>query len=214
MSYTIQTGCFEKGTQEQKEAVIRLFGSGDVQYHFDFFFHWYNIAHEYGHCLCSHYGSKILGLQQEFLVNDFAVAVWGYGGFRKELEQLQSLTADILRRIENPVPTHMSFHDYYGQIWQTEQIMDVSTYGYFQFKSVQKALENRPPLSDILPKMGIFQEVKGSLFSVEKYPVSAASSKNVLQSLRQLLCSLEIEQPDVELELVEDPSVHCVRFVF
>ncbi len=65
--YTIQTGKFEKGTKEQQSAFINLFGSENIQYKFDFYFHWYNIVHEYGHCLCSHSNSDIIGLKQEFL---------------------------------------------------------------------------------------------------------------------------------------------------
>ncbi len=106
----------------------------------------------------------------------------------------------------------MSFIDYYEQIWQTDQIMDVSIYGYFQFQSVQRALERRLPLSSVLCKMGVCREIKESPLSPKEYPISAQSSKEVLKSLRQLLFCLGIEQPDVRIELVKDPSVHCVRF--
>lgn len=75
MSYIIYSGQFEKGTQEQQALFCQLFGSQNTQYKFDFYFHWYNIIHEYGHCLCSYYDSDIIGMKQEFLVNKFAVSI-------------------------------------------------------------------------------------------------------------------------------------------
>ena len=98
--YTIQTGKFEKGTKEQQSAFINLFGCENIQYKFDFYFHWYNIVHEYGHCLCSHSNSDIIGLKQEFLVNDFAVNLWAYAGYEKELKALYKMLNEILERIK------------------------------------------------------------------------------------------------------------------
>ena len=78
MSFIITTGQFEKGSEEQQAAFIQLFGAEDVQAKFDFYFHWYNIVHEYGHCLCCYYESETVGLKQELLVNDFAAGIWKY----------------------------------------------------------------------------------------------------------------------------------------
>ena len=162
--YTIQTGKFEKGTKEQQSAFINLFGCENIQYKFDFYFHWYNIVHEYGHCLCSHSNSDIIGLKQEFLVNDFAVNLWAYAGYEKELKALYKMLNEILERIKNPVPETLSFIDYYGQIWESDKIMEVPIYGYFQFKSVQMALEDRRNLKDIFREMGIKREIKESTY--------------------------------------------------
>lgn len=212
MFYTIYTGQFEKGTQEQQEVFIRLFGTENVRYKFDFYFHWYNIVHEYGHCLCNYYESDIVGLKQELLVNRFAVSFWRYAGYEKELKSLKKMLNEILQKMKNPVPDHMSFIEYYEQIWETDRIMEVSIYGYFQFKSVQKALEDRNELAAILREMGIHKEINKSLFSHKKYSISAETAKEVLNDLQHLLDNLGIEQPIVELELVDDPSIHCVKY--
>lgn len=176
MSYIIYSGQFEKGTQEQQAAFTQLFGFENIQYKFDFYFHWYNVIHEYGHCLCSHYNSDIIGLKQEFLVNNFAVSIWQYAGYEEALKNLHKMINEILQRIKDPVPNHMSFADFYEQLWGTDQIMDVAIYGYFQFKSVQLSLENREGLETVLEKMGI-------------------------------------EQPLVDLHLVDDPSIQCVNWI-
>lgn len=212
MFYTIYTGQFEKGTQGQQEVFIQLFGTENVRYKFDFYFHWYNIVHEYGHSLCSYYESDIVGLKQELLVNRFAVSIWEYAGYEKELKILQKMLNEILQKMKSPVPDNMSFIDYYEQIWETDRIMEVSIYGYFQFKSVQKALEDRNELAAILGEMGIHKEINNSLFSHKKYSISVETAKEVLNDLQHLLNNLGIEQPIVELELVDDPSIHCVKY--
>ena len=91
------------------------------------------------------------------------------------------MLSEILQRIENPVPDHMSFTDYYEQIWETDEIMKVPIYGYFQFKSVQMALENREYLAAVLGEMGIHKEINN--------------------------------KPMVDVELVDDPSIHCANYI-
>lgn len=212
MRYTIKTGRFEKGTQEQQAAFIQLFGAENVQYKFDLYFHWYNIVHEYGHCLCNHYGSNVIGLKQELLVNRFAVGIWKYAGCEKELKSLQKMLNEILQNIENPVPHNMSFTDYYEQIWETDQIMQVPIYGYFQFMSVQMALEDESELATVFKEMGIHKEINNSLFPYKEYFISAETAKEVLNDLQHLLDNLGIEYPVVDIELVDDPSTQCARY--
>lgn len=211
MTYIIITGQFEKGTQEQQAAFIQLFGPEYVQYKFDFYFHWYNIAHEYGHCLCNHYQSDIINLKQEFLVNRFAVSLWRYAGYERELDCLQKMLNEVLRSMKNPVPVGMSMEDYYEQIWGSDQIMDVAVYGYLQFKSVLMALEYRPELTDVLREMGIHEEINSVTCPHKKYPVAAETAKEVLNDLRHFLDALGIEQPEADVELIDDPWVQCMR---
>ena len=212
MGYIIKTGQFEKGTREQQAAFISLFGSENIQYKFDFYFHWYNIIHEYGHCLCSHYDSDIQGLEQELLVNRFAVSIWRYAGNETELKNLQEMLDEILQRIKDPVPNDMSFIDYYEQIWGTDMIMEVPVYGYFQFKSVRMALEDSEGLAHVFAEMGIHKKIGNGRPSYKRYSISAHTAKEVLDDMQRLLGALGIELPAVDIELVEDPSVHCVEY--
>ena len=213
MSYTIYTGQFESGTQEQQTAFIQLFGSENIQYKFDLYFHWYNVAHEYGHCLCDYHKSSTIGLNQEFLVNRFAVSIWQYAGYEKELKILQKMLNEILLRINNPVPDNMSFTDYYEQIWETEEIMKVPIYGYFQFKSVQMALENREDLSAVLGEMGVHTKINNRLLFRKKYSISAQTASEALHDIWHFLDDLGIEHPKVDVELVDDPSNHSVNYL-
>lgn len=211
MRYTIYSGRFEKGTEEQQAAFIQLFGFENIQYKFDLYFHWYNIIHEYGHCLCMYHGSNITGFRQEFLVNRFAVGIWQYAGYEDELKSLQQMIDEILQRIQDPVPHNMSFADYYEQIWGTDEIMKVTIYGYFQFKSVQMALENRENLETVLQEMGIHKEISNRRPTCKKYSISADTAKEALHDIRRLLDRLDVEQPSVDVELVDNPSIQCAN---
>lgn len=207
--YIIKTGQLEKGMQEQLTAFIQLFGTENVQYKFDFYFHWYNIAHEYGHCLCDYHESNIIGLKQELLVNRFAVGIWKYVGYEKELIRLQKMLSEILQNIKSPVPDNLSFIDFYESIWETDQIMEVPIYGYFQFKSVQMALEDSSELATVFKEMGIHKEINNSKYAYKEYFISAETAKEVLHDLQHFLNHLGIEQPVVDIELVDDPSTQC-----
>lgn len=208
MICTIKTGQFEKGTREQQAAFIELFGKEDIQYKFDFYFHWYNIVHEYGHCLCDYYDTNIIGLKQEFLVNRFAVAFWAYAGYHEELHNLEKVLSGILQKMKCPVPDNLSFTAYYEQIWDTDQIMEVPIYGYFQFKSVLMALEEGEGLPEAFKEIGIGGTLDYKVYPYKKYSISAETAQTVLDDLQQFLDDLGLEHPKVSLELIDDPSTH------
>ncbi len=220
MIYTITTGQLEKGTGKQQAAFIQIFGAENAQYRFDLYFHWYNIAHEYGHCLCDFYGSDIIGLKQELLVNRFAVSLWKYAGQDETLDQLQKMLDEILQKMQTPVPEHMSFTDFYEQIWGTEQMMEVPIYGYLQFKSVHDALRGNAGLAPTLREMGI-PDVPADIDCIRhgdivdilprKYAVCSQTATKALHDLQCLLHDLGIEQPTTAVKLVDDPAIHCVE---
>jgi len=213
MGYIIYSGQFEKGTPEQQAVFGQLLGNQNTQYKFDLYFHWYNIIHEYGHCLCSYYDADTIGLRQEFLVNRFAVSIWHHLGYERELEKLGIMVNEVLQRMENPVPSCMFFTEYYEQIWETNEITKVPIYGYFQMKSVQMALENREALENVLVEMGIYKKIDNQSFNYKEYQISADTAKQVLYDVCQLMNLLGIEQPQVDIEMVDDPSVQCADYV-
>ena len=118
---------------------------------------------------------------------------------------------EILQRVKNPVPDNMSFIDYYEQIWETDEIMKVAVYGYFQFKSVQMALENRENLETVFEEMGIHKKISNRCPFYKKYSISAYTSKEALRDIQHFLDSLGVEQPLVDVKLVDDPSIQCAN---
>lgn len=213
MMYVIKTGQFEKGTLEQQEAFIQLFGPENIQYKFDVYFHWYNIVHEYGHCLCDYYQSNTVGMKQELLVNRFAVSIWKYAGYEKELKDLRKMLEDILQKIKSPIPEEMSFIEFYEQIWGTEQMMSVWVYGYFQFEGVRMALEKMEEPDTVLKEMGIDTEIRYDTVRYKAYEISAVTAKEVLKDVQKILNDMGIEQPMTQIELVDDPFLQCANIV-
>ena len=49
-------------------------------------------------------------------------------------------------------------------------------------------------------------------FPHKKYSISSQTAKEALHDIRQLLDSLGIEQPMVDVELVDDPLIQCVNY--
>ncbi|MCI8941229.1 MAG: hypothetical protein HFH12_14820 [Dorea sp.] len=144
-------------------------------------------------------------------MNRFAVSIWQYAGYEDELKSLQKMIDEILQRVKNPVPDNMSFIDYYEQIWETDEIMKVAVYGYFQFKSVQMALENRENLETVFEEMGIHKKISNRCPFYKKYSISAYTSKEALRDIQHFLDSLGVEQPLVDVKLVDDPSIQCAN---
>lgn len=59
--------------------------------------------------------------------------------------------------------------------------------------------------------MDIRKKICDKHISYIKYSISDYTAKEVLCDIRHMLDSLGIEQPLADVELVDDPSIHCVN---
>lgn len=215
MDYKITTGCLERGTDEQKGPFVMMLGE-NAQHKFDLYFHWYNIVHEYGHCLLDFHKHDSCGVLQEMLVNQFAVSYWKARGFQDSLNELRAMLEATLANFPCPVPAGEDFIGWYEKIWNTELLMSVPVYGYLQFKSVLMALDEMPDLAGWLKKAGIkgFSLPENSAFQKKPaaaYPIEAASAPKVLADLMAFLETAGVVHPEVCVELADDPSQHFCR---
>lgn len=211
MDYKITTGCLERGTDEQKGPFVMMLGN-NAQHKFDLYFHWYNIVHEYGHCLLDFHKHDSCGVLQEMLVNQFAVSYWKARGFQDMLNELRAMLEATLATFPCPVPAGEDFIGWYEKIWNTELLMSVPVYGYLQFKSVLMALDEMPDLAGWLKKAGIkgFSLPENGVARPE-YAVEAASAPKVLADLMAFLEAGGVAHPEVCVELADDPSQHFCR---
>jgi len=209
--YKIITGRFERGTAEQQGAYVGLFGADDALRKFDFYFHWYNIAHEYSHCLLDFYGKSVGGVEEEMLANKFAVAYWRAAGFADELATLKDILEGALSSFPNPVPESKTFTGWYTEIWGTQQLMNAAVYGYFQFKSVLIAIDEPDDLTQWFTKVGIDGFILPKSCQSKKYPVKADSAADYLNDMQSFFRAAGLELPIVGLELTDDPMTHCSR---
>ena len=141
MAYKIISGKYETGTEEEKGGYQVLFGQENIQYKFDLYFHFYNLAHEFGHCLLDQNQIKMDPVEEEMYVNRLAVAYWKFVGREDRIKELEDLLGGILGNIPSPVPPEQSFESFFKSIWGTEALNNVMLYGYFQLNSVLQAID-------------------------------------------------------------------------
>lgn len=210
MGYTISSGRYECGTDEQKEGYRQLLGKENIQRKYDLYFHWYNIVHELGHCLVEVSGHEFSPVQEEMYVNRFAVSYWRFIGADEYLQELKDILEGVLRSLPVPVPREEAFVQYYGRIWGTELLNNVMVYGYFQLRSVYEALNTRENLSVVLHDLNIQIDENVSLPKYEE-EINAVNAQKVLDTALENMKKLGITLPGVRLELVDNPLIQCAR---
>ena len=208
LNYKIFTGQYDKGAAEIQELFGQLFGTEETLHKFDTYFHWYNVAHEYSHCILDFYGKSVGSVQEEILANKFAVKYWKYVGFNEELAKLKALLEERLSAFENPVPEGKTFEEWYSEIWGSSKLMEVSVYGYLQFKSVLIAMEDDGDLEAWFSAVGINGFTCPKDYKSGKYPVTAESAVKYLNDLQEFFKSAEFKMPTVGIELTDNPMTH------
>ena len=210
MSYTIMSGKFETGSEEQKMGYAMLFGQENIQYKFDLYFHWYNLVHEVGHCVVEACGKQMSPLMEEMFVNEFAVGYYRFVGDDERLSDLQAMLQASVDNMPSPVPEGESFEEYYSRIWGTDELMSVMVYGYLQLNSVLMALKKDKPFGEILAELGLSVSDEAELSRCELDVVSE-NAEAFLNSARENLIRLGVDVPEIRLQLLDDPMVQCAR---
>ncbi|MCI9552751.1 MAG: hypothetical protein HFE94_04355 [Acutalibacter sp.] len=206
----IISGQYEKGTGQQQEVFRAVFGERDTQYRFDLYFHWYNILHELGHCVTEAQGLRTSPVKEEMLVNSFAVAYWNQAGQGDRVEELSRLLEERLALMPVFVPGGLGLVEYYESVWGQELLGDVARYGHFQFSSVREAIREGRDLKSVLAAMGLSiggeNAVKGC-----RGEICAQNAHKVLSQALKDLQGLGLPPMEVELELVDDPTIQCAQ---
>ena len=114
MLYKIISGRYETGTQEQQQGFAQLFGNENIQFHFELYFHWYNVIHELGHCLVSSRKVSMNPVQEELYANSFAVAYWKMADANGNLQKLREMITEVLNQIPSPVPPDTDFAAFFS----------------------------------------------------------------------------------------------------
>lgn len=210
MDYVIMSGRFEKGTDEQKQGYVMLFGEDNIQYKFDLYFHWYNLVHELGHCIKNTTDVEMSDLMEEMFVNEFAVGYHRMAGDSSRLDELEEMIQNALNKLPSPVLEGEDFISFYERIWGTEELMNVMTYGYLQLSSVLQALKNKKDLSETLSKLNISIDRSVKLMKCN-LSVSSENAPLFLDAARDNLIKLGVEVPSVRIELQDNPEIQCAR---
>ena len=134
----IISGRYETGTQEQQQGFTQLFGSENIQFRFDLYFHWYNVIHELGHCLVSSRKVSMNPVQEGLYANSFAVAYWKMADANGNLQKLREMITGVLNQTPFPVPPDTDFAAFFSPFGIVKQCrrwqrMDIfSWYAYWK----------------------------------------------------------------------------------
>lgn len=211
MRYVIQSGKYETGTNEQQKSFKQILGD-DVLQKFDLYFHWYNIIHELGHCFAGECNIKQdSNIEQEMFVNEFAVGYYLYVGETQKLDELKFMVETILEKMSSPMPEGEAFLDFYKRIWNTDAIMQVMIYGYFQFRSVLEALNKQRNFKDIALELG-YQIHSANIVKCEE-AISSESAEKFLNTALENMKNMGMDIPSVSLKLMDDPTIQCVKAI-
>ena len=117
------------------------------------------MIHELGHGLIIYNkGVNIDVVDEEQLVNDFAVAYWNYYGDPENMKELYDI---VTYAVENVGDNYDNGVDYLENARKhanhddfDDDFFNFNDYGWFQFSSVKHSIEQNKPLEDVLKEMG------------------------------------------------------------
>lgn len=210
----ITTGVYKRGTKEQQTLVETLFGNQNVEYYYEIYFHWYNVIHELGHALiATNLKEEYHPVDEEQLVNDFAVAYWRYYGEEVKLTDLGKIVSSTLPRFTRPVSSDTSYLEYAKEKWGQESLYNFNNYGWFQFNCVSASLETQKSnLEAILQQMGGVN-VRTQRQERFIYSIDEAMAASVLKDAAITLAKWGMKVPVIKLAFSNDLNQHMCKML-
>ena len=151
----ITTGRFGHGTEQYNELANQIFGQENPEERFNIYFNWFNVVHEIGHAIIrSNDGPDLNPVDEELLVNEFAVAFLAHHGEEGKLDVIEEIV-DYARRQVVPPVENMTHEEYAREYWGRGDFFSFNNYGWFQFNVVYYALQDTRSLEEILVEMGV-----------------------------------------------------------
>ncbi|MFD0619897.1 hypothetical protein ACFQZR_20715 [Paenibacillus sp. GCM10027629] len=209
----ITTGVYKNGSKQQQELVGNLFGMDKVEEYYEIYFHWYNVIHELGHALiASNLEESSNPVEEEQLVNDFAVAYWRYYGEEGKLKLLEEIVSDTLPRFTRPAAKDVVYLDYAKEKWGKEELYRFNNYGWFQFNCVSASLKKQIPLVSILQKMGgvnITEQNKERFL----YIVDESMAASIIKDATNVMAKWGMKVPSVKMVYSNDLNEHMCKIL-
>jgi hypothetical protein len=220
----ITNGLYGRGTDEQNALIDALLGGAAAKDRFELYFQWYNSIHELGHLITVHHGTykpaDMAGtrhmIEEEQLVNSFAVAFWAYFGEGEKLEALEETVNYILGNITPPVEnqSHLDFmrDTVDNERWEN---FTFEIYGWFQFSIVRDILQKR----DTLDLASILLQMTGESIQLPPpsqhlvYPALGMEIvPRIVSDAASLLRDLGVSIPDIFISFHPDPNMHSLEY--
>lgn len=204
--YYVSTGRYNKGSEEDNKNVLNALGDVDTESRFLTYFHWYNVIHELGHGMIRYNGKvKISEALEEQLVNEFAVAYWKEYGEPEKLDLLKDIVDYATEHIEG-LDKNENYMSYAEKHWGEKKFMTFNGYGWFQFNSTKKAIENDKSLEEVLKEMGVKNFKLTSDKKLEYEVINEDVSNKILNDAVENFRDWGLYYPDVLQVLSDNPN--------
>jgi len=209
----ITTGQYGQGTVEDNELVDSILGKEYAKERYELYFQWYNVLHEIGHAVMAmNNKNRIHVVDEEQLVNDFAVAYWSHYGEAGKLDELQNIVAYSLGNFNRPAPAHQTHMDYAREMWGKKELFTFNNYGWFQFSLVDHSLNNRKSLEAVLTEMGV-KNIKPQPQKILVYASGEESVHQIILDAFEELRKWGVELPPFYHTFSTDPNAHMLQLV-
>lgn len=207
----ITTGQYITASPEQKLMIRNLLGE-DVEYNFKIYFHWYNMIHELGHAIIEYNClTQPHPVDEEQLVNNFAIAYWRYYGEVEKLQTLSSIICESLTKFIVPTQNNKDHISYARELWGSEELCSFNNYGWFQFSCVEKSISSPITLDQALIDMGLIHIQPQEKILLE-YNVDEMMPFKVIEDAKKVIRQWGISLPkEVSVVLSDDPNCHMCQ---
>ena len=158
--YAVTTARWTDWDAENTQNVKTAMGEEDTEERFRLYFQYYNVIHELGHGILRYNDSvNVSAVDEEQLVNDFAVAYWNYYGEPEKMDELYDIVTYAVDHIGDNAENGVDYmelareHSSYASI--DNDFFTFEEYGWFQFSSVKHSIEADKSLEEVLQDMGL-----------------------------------------------------------
>jgi len=208
----ITTGRYGQGTIEENKTVDSILGEEYAKERFELYFQWYNILHETGHVIVwFNSDKKPYIVDEEQLVNDFAVAFWTYYGEEKKLDDLEFIVSYALENIVRPADESTTHLDFARANWGKSDFFTFNNYGWFQFSCVNKSLSETKSLESVLTEMGV-KNITIQPQQTLSYPfIGENTTEEIIGDAVSVLREWGAVIPDVYHTFDNNPNNHMVQ---
>ena len=157
-------------------------------------------------------------VEEELLVNSFAVAFWMHFGESEKIYALEEMVNYVLGNIAPPVQ-NMSHLDFMREAVDEERFEEIFTfeiYGWFQFNLVRDILQMRDSLdlALLLAEMTGMENIQLHLPSYPLvYPVLGVDIvPYIVADVVSVLRDMGVSVPDVYISFNTDPNNHALQY--
>lgn len=210
--FLIKTARYGKGSKTDNSNVKIALGNENTEEKFNLYFQWYNVIHELGHGILMYNSDiKLTNVEEEQLVNDFAVAYWLYYGEKDKINELSNIVEYAVNNIKSDAENGVTHKEFAEKNWNKPSFNTFNNYGWFQYSCVKESLNKRKTLDIVLKEMGI-ENIKLPVPEVLEYPIiNEEVSTQIINDAANNFHKWGLKFPNAYQSFSNDPNANYSR---